>query len=57
LPSGARQSSGLARSSRAQDFTALFGLSQAILIDMVLTACTNATLGALWFAQTAERRR
>src|SRR4030095_5055859 len=33
-----------------------FGLSQAILIDMVLTACTTATLGALWFAQTAERR-
>jgi 4-amino-4-deoxy-L-arabinose transferase-like glycosyltransferase len=33
-----------------------FGLAQAILIDMVLTACTTATLLAFWFAARADRR-
>jgi 4-amino-4-deoxy-L-arabinose transferase-like glycosyltransferase len=30
-----------------------FGLSQAMLIDMALTACTTATLAAFWFAHRA----
>jgi 4-amino-4-deoxy-L-arabinose transferase-like glycosyltransferase len=32
-----------------------FGLSQAILIDTLLTACTTATLVSFWLAHRAER--
>lgn len=33
-----------------------FGLAQAVAIDMVLTACTTATLATFWFAHRSARK-
>lgn len=34
-----------------------FGLGQAVVIDMVLTAATTTTLAAFWFAHRSKRKR